>query len=375
LSNKYYTLMIVPEKTSEVRKIILPAWLFKSVAAGLAFLFLLSIVMLLNYAYVMGQIGETKTLRIENRRMKQQVQLFRSKLSNIESTLDRVKTFSTRLKVITNLEDRSGLLQSLNNGKLPDAAANIGATASASAPGSVNPAATPAVAPSSALLSLHGNGPTGPAAQLNPHGNAPTAPAAQAPPSQVTAPAAAPVSSVAPLDDDAELQAENTRMSERFAVLNQDTLYVEQMLQDQYELLADRKAFLSALPVRRPAVGYFTSGFGVRTSPFGGRVKMHEGLDIANRPGTPIRAPADGLVTHSEARAGYGQIVVVDHGYGLETWYGHIRKSLVKRGQKVRRGDQIALLGNSGRSTGPHVHYEVRVNGTPVDPLSYILEN
>jgi murein DD-endopeptidase MepM/ murein hydrolase activator NlpD len=122
-------------------------------------------------------------------------------------------------------------------------------------------------------------------------------------------------------------------------------------------------------------VGYFTSGFGIRKSPIGGRVKMHEGLDIANRPGTPIKAPADGTVLYAEAKSGYGQTLILDHGYGLETWYGHTRKILVSKGQHIRRGEAIALLGNSGRSTGPHLHYEVRVHGTPVDPLSYILEN
>ena len=102
---------------------------------------------------------------------------------------------------------------------------------------------------------------------------------------------------------------------------------------------------------------------------------MHEGLDIANYPGTAIRAPADGTVVFAGAKAGYGQTLILDHGYRLETWYAHARKILVRTGQRVRRGDSIAQLGNSGRSTGPHLHYEVRINGTPVDPLSYILEN
>ena len=122
-------------------------------------------------------------------------------------------------------------------------------------------------------------------------------------------------------------------------------------------------------------MGYFTSGFGVRRSPYGGREKMHEGLDIANYPGTAIRAPADGTVVYAGAKAGYGQTLILDHGYRLETWYAHTRRILVRTGQRVRRGEAIAQLGNSGRSTGPHLHYEVRINGIPVDPLSYILEN
>jgi murein DD-endopeptidase MepM/ murein hydrolase activator NlpD len=175
--------------------------------------------------------------------------------------------------------------------------------------------------------------------------------------------------------EDQQLRKEYDQLDRRFTELNHEALLVEQVLQDQYELLADQKAFLAALPTRKPAVGYFTSGFGVRKSPYGGRAKMHEGLDIANRPGSQIRATADGTVIFAGSKSGYGQTLIIDHGYGLETWYAHNRSILVTRGQKVRRGDSIALLGNSGRSTGPHLHYEVRVNGTPVDPLTYILEN
>src|SRR5204863_7724871 len=103
---------------------------------------------------------------------------------------------------------------------------------------------------------------------------------------------------------------EYENLDDRFSDLNRGTLYVEQMLQDQYELLADQKAFLAALPTRKPAVGYFTSGFGVRKSPYGDRIKMHEGLDIANRPGTSIRAPADGVVAFADSKSGYGQTLI-----------------------------------------------------------------
>jgi len=102
---------------------------------------------------------------------------------------------------------------------------------------------------------------------------------------------------------------------------------------------------------------------------------MHEGLDIANRPGTPVLATADGTVIYSTVKAGYGNTIIVDHGYGLQTWYGHNRKLVARVGDRVIRGQKVALLGSSGQSTGPHVHYEVRVNGIPVDPLSYILED
>jgi murein DD-endopeptidase MepM/ murein hydrolase activator NlpD len=161
-----------------------------------------------------------------------------------------------------------------------------------------------------------------------------------------------------------------------FESLNNQSLGLEQNLHDLYELLSDQKSFLNALPTKKPADGYFTSGFGIRVSPLGDGVeKMHEGLDIANSVGAPIRAPAQGSIVFAGRKSGYGQIVVVDHGYGLETWYGHTSRILVKAGQMVNRGQTIALVGNSGRSTGSHLHYEVRVHGIPVDPLNYILEN
>ena len=161
-----------------------------------------------------------------------------------------------------------------------------------------------------------------------------------------------------------------------FEKLSLQALTLEQNLHDLYELLSDQKSFLNALPTKKPADGYFTSGFGVRLSPLGeGSEKMHEGLDVANSVGTPIRSPAQATVIFAGKKSGYGQIVILDHGYGLETWYGHTSRILVKPGQLVRRGQTIALIGNSGHSTGAHLHYEVRVHGIPVDPLAYILEN
>lgn len=176
--------------------------------------------------------------------------------------------------------------------------------------------------------------------------------------------------------DSPELATAKKTIDEDFQSLTLSSMKLEQNLHDLYELLSDQKSFLNALPTRKPAHGIFTSGFGIRVSPTGGgREKMHEGLDIANLVGTSISAPAQGTIVFAGRKAGYGRIVIIDHGYGLETWYGHTSRIVVKPGDRVKRGQQIALIGNSGRSTGAHVHYEVRVHGIPVDPLNYILEN
>ena len=100
---------------------------------------------------------------------------------------------------------------------------------------------------------------------------------------------------------------------------------------------------------------------------------MHEGLDIANRVGTPIIAPANGIVSGIETNQLFGKILVISHGFGITTHYAHLHRVLVRLGQKVKRGDKIAELGMSGAATGPHVHYEVRMNDIPANPIQYVL--
>ena len=138
--------------------------------------------------------------------------------------------------------------------------------------------------------------------------------------------------------------------------------------------LKGKRNLLASTPSLRPAKGWVSSDFGYRVSPFTGRREFHKGLDIANHQGTPIIAPADGVVTYAQDKWLMGNMITIDHGYGMLTRYGHLHKILKKKGDRVKRGETIALMGNTGRSTGPHVHYEVRLNGVPVNPLQYILD-
>jgi murein DD-endopeptidase MepM/ murein hydrolase activator NlpD len=108
-------------------------------------------------------------------------------------------------------------------------------------------------------------------------------------------------------------------------------------------------------------------------SPFTGRRQFHRGLDIASHSGTPIISPADGVVTFTGRKGLMGNMLTLEHGYGMVTRYGHLKKILKKRGERVKRGETIALVGNTGRSTGPHLHYEVRLNGVAVNPTKYFL--
>ena len=137
--------------------------------------------------------------------------------------------------------------------------------------------------------------------------------------------------------------------------------------------LEGQRNLLASTPAIRPTKGWKTSSFGNRRSPFTGRREFHKGLDIANRKGSPILATADGVVKFTGLKGLLGKTIVIDHGHGMVTTYGHIHKALKKPGEEVRRGDIIAEMGNTGRSTGPHLHYEIHLNGIPVNPSKYIL--
>jgi murein DD-endopeptidase MepM/ murein hydrolase activator NlpD len=145
-------------------------------------------------------------------------------------------------------------------------------------------------------------------------------------------------------------------------------------LEDLIVELENKHRKLASSPAIWPTKGWLTSRFGPRISPFTGRRQFHSGIDIAGQKGTDVFAPARGMVKFAGKRGPLGYTVILDHGYGVRTHYGHSSKLHVKRGQEVERGQVIASMGNTGRSTGPHLHYSVEVNGKSVNPLDYIFD-
>lgn len=127
----------------------------------------------------------------------------------------------------------------------------------------------------------------------------------------------------------------------------------------------------SALPIPLE-MARFTSGYGTRSDPFRGRAAMHAGIDLAGPTGTPIYAAADAVVGHAGVRGGYGNLIELNHGANIATRYGHLSRIMVSAGERVRRGQLIGLMGSTGRSTGPHLHYEVRIDGRAVNPLPFL---
>lgn len=395
--------MVVPEKTQQVRRIVIPSYLFKGAVLALVFLVVLAILMILDYANVMKQISEHRQLQLENRQLKQSVQVFKDKMITIENTLDRVKTFATKLKIITNIEDSSSSMS------VPSA-----------------PQLSPTLPPlSSPTLPKDGVPPTEKPGQNS--GSIDTSKASPLQHTNLSSLSSRGISSVATPDTDSftddhdaeidvaptdkatldeasrirrktllsalmtstnealgiadetggnAIKSEFQKLNAAYDEVLKFAVVEEQEVQFILEKLGEKKVLLASTPTLIPTRGgYISSGYGVRISPYDGRRKMHEGIDIANRYGSDIFAPADGYVKLATSKPGYGKILVLDHGNGIETVYAHSSGFYVHEGDKVRRGTRIASVGNTGHSTGPHCHYEVRAGGLPVDPCWYILDS
>jgi murein DD-endopeptidase MepM/ murein hydrolase activator NlpD len=160
----------------------------------------------------------------------------------------------------------------------------------------------------------------------------------------------------------------------RLRSLEGDATRQEQSLRELQEYFDDQRSLLASTPSIWPTRGWVTSDFGTRLDPTSAERQMHEGLDIATPHGQAVLSPSDGVVVFNGVEGGYGKVLVVDHGYGVKTRYGHLSETFVKLGDRINRGDKVAAVGNTGKSTGPHLHYEVRVNGIPENPRKFILE-
>ena len=185
------------------------------------------------------------------------------------------------------------------------------------------------------------------------------------------------------LDSEEELSLENvdegrldlvTLLDKDLVRLQEMANYQEESFNNLRDYLSDRKDLIERTPHRWPTRGFVSSNFGPRVDPFTGLRRLHEGVDIVARRGTPVVAPAEGIVTYSGVDPTLGDMVVIDHGYGVITRYGHNDSVLVREGRRVKRGDPIATVGSSGKSTGPHLHYEIRINDLAVNPRNYMID-
>ncbi|MDR1659910.1 MAG: M23 family metallopeptidase, partial [Desulfovibrio sp.] len=165
------------------------------------------------------------------------------------------------------------------------------------------------------------------------------------------------------------------KMQEYLTRLSEAARLEEVRQQDLLRALREKRDMLVSVPSIWPAVGFISSTFGRRVSPFSGKgTDFHKGLDISNRTGTPVVAPAEGAVTLTAPDGAYGNSIEINHGNGITTKYAHLQRWIVQPSQWVKRGQVIGYIGTSGRTTGPHLHYEVHLHGVPVNPMRYILE-
>ncbi|HTR80887.1 MAG TPA: M23 family metallopeptidase [Bacteroidota bacterium] len=159
--------------------------------------------------------------------------------------------------------------------------------------------------------------------------------------------------------------------------LDREIVFEQQSYQDIYKKSKFNKDLFAHIPAIKPMAGtYNIHDFGMRLHPILGIMRMHEGVDIMNDAGTPVVATGDGVVESAgNTGGGYGIAVEINHGFGYKTWYAHLGRPIVHPGQKVRRGEIIAYSGSTGLSTGPHLHYEVRLNGVKKDPVNYFIDD
>jgi murein DD-endopeptidase MepM/ murein hydrolase activator NlpD len=336
--DRSYTILLVPDRDAKVKKIRVEHRMLVRSAVAATVVALALVGMASHYFTVVGKVAENGLLRNENLELQNRWREAEQKFAHINDELDRVRRLNSNLRHITQLND-------------PERKLAIGPVDAPPVPGEVVGAAmggSIATEPSQM-------GSVGLSASERPTKAARAAAAAEARASE------------APQADGDQLLHQLDDLDKKVKAQEQEARALKSYFEDQQALLASAP---SIWPVR----GWVTSDFSVRLDPYTGERVMHEGLDVAAANGTPVRAPADGTVVFNGMEGGYGHVLVLDHGYGLKTRYGHLSRIDVKLGEKVKRGQFVAAVGNTGRSTGPHLHYEVRVNGVADNPRKFVLE-
>lgn len=352
--SKHYTVMIIPEEEKAVRSFIIPSLFFKSISFLIVVTSIIIGILMFDYWKILQQIHENKHLSLENKQLREQMQLFQMKINSLSGDIERMSVFEKKLRVIMGLED---ITNSPILNKSPADESLPGATLLPKQSLNFNKIKNQNLESEPKYIELKKLYTEKVASSLGVNSNY-----------EVTRKWST------LLKNSFSLAPQYASFDYKFSILKSSVEYLEKQISDLDEFLLDKQSILKSTPSFLPVNGWITSYFGHRNSPHSGILRMHEGIDIGAPIGMNIEAPADGIVTFAGSKPGFGVLVQINHGYGLETIYAHAYKSVAKTGQKIKRGDTIAKVGNTGRSTGPHVHYEVRVNGTPVDPLYFVLQ-
>lgn len=310
--SRYFTLMIMPETSAvEVRRLRLSRRLLKGAAWTGGLLVIATVLSLAHSAQLWHEAQESADLRAENEALKKKIERLDRRIEGVGKAVDRMRQFDAKLRALTMVSD-------------PDRNLAIGPVGQV--PGL--PQEGDAAAAASLRRDLLG-------------GSA---------------------------DRSLEL------VDARFQLVEREATRTETSVKSLSVFLEGQRALLASTPSRRPTTGYVSSTYGMRVDPFTGLSNLHAGIDFSANIGTRVMSTADGVVIYGAAHGAYGNTIEIDHGNGLVTKYAHLSRIDVTLGERVRRGQTIGAVGNTGRSTGPHLHYEVRLRGVPQDPERYILE-
>jgi murein DD-endopeptidase MepM/ murein hydrolase activator NlpD len=331
----HVTLIVVPDERSPVRRLRVPAPLIRFGPWGAVAFAALFAVLLADWVSLRIDTWDLAALRVKAERDREQLSALADDLGELEGRLQRFADFERKVRVIADLP--------------------------AALPETQTPAVPAAASASAARLTAPSvEGGQGGSDEAEPN----AAPVSAPPARELMAP-------------DPPLGLDSGALRQMRARTHALAVRIEKrggMLEELVSKLRSVRDRLASTPSIWPANGFVTSGYGWRLSPFTGRRHFHAGLDIAADTGTDIVAAARGRVSFAGKKGAFGQIVIVDHGFGIQTMYGHTSAIHVEKGQTVERGQRIAAVGSTGRSTGPHLHYAVQLKGRSVNPADYVLE-
>ena len=322
MGKKQYTVLVFSQQAARVKKFIFSPLTFKVGAAALALLLVLSGYLFYDYVSYQKKVFDLKELRSELSSQQAEIQSFLEKISSLEEQLTRLRLVEEQVK--KDLKEVQDLKKEKKVKKL-------------------SPPPAPQEKTSKVSDSL----------QPKQH------------------------SSRFREEEVSILEKERPRLVSRLHLelmeLSKEAFHREQTLKELKEFLQAQKSVLLSIPSLWPVLGRITSVFGeTRYSPSSGGTRPHMGIDISAPSGTPIVAPAEGVVLMAGKEAEYGRLVCIDHGHGYTTMYGHLKEMHVKPGDKIQAGKILGTVGTSGNTTGPHLHYEVRIDGRPVNPYSFL---
>jgi murein DD-endopeptidase MepM/ murein hydrolase activator NlpD len=342
---EHYTIMLVVDARSPVKRFQIAKATVRKALIGVGVAVAILAGGLWDYVRVRADNSELGSLRVEVAEQREQIDSFEKTLLAAENQLDEVRELERKVRIIANLPGAAGV----GGEEVTELVPAFDASKEEEGDMEVMPPAGVPVDRGPVGQNFPETGMGGPEDPLGPEGQAREG---------LTSLGARHISNLA--DTAGQVAARAGGRTESLGLL--------------VKALEDKRTRLVSMPSVWPAKGWLTSRFGARISPFTGRRQMHAGIDIAAREGTLITSPARGRVASIDHRGPLGNSLTIDHGFGVKTFYGHTKEIYVKVGDTVDRGQKIAAIGSTGRSTGPHLHYAIHVNGKSRDPLDYIFD-